>query len=278
MRWSDLPPNNPNLDMDRHIRQLVREVLPIFLTVLLIIGLAILFFWPKNGIELAKPLVRSDFERDRVGLLLAKENAPFDTRYAIVSPLERARAPVATRIDAPLGSEHGAFTYNAQPFLTSRHLGDDLNGIGGWNSDLGDPVFSIGEGEVIYAGWPSDGWGNVVVVQHRLNDGRMIESFYGHLDQIDLPVGYRIRRGEKLGTVGTANGTYLAHLHFEIREHGTFDAGAGYADTPMGRLPGELFLQKNRSVPEPLLNTAIRANETGPPESSLDVEIKSEPP
>src|SRR4051794_17584066 len=54
-----------------------------------------------------------------------------DPAFQFVSPLELASLPTAGRFDFPIGSEHGALSYNAQPFTESRHLGDDLNGIGG---------------------------------------------------------------------------------------------------------------------------------------------------
>jgi len=81
------------------------------------------------------------------GLLgtLARRLAPeltrpthLDPAFQIPSPFELASLPAATRFDFPLGSEHGALAYNAQRFTENYHLGDDLNGIGGENSDLGD--------------------------------------------------------------------------------------------------------------------------------------------
>ena len=62
--------------------------------------------------------------------------------FQFPSALETASLPTAARFDFPLGSEHGAMAYNAQRFTENRHLGDDLNGIGGENSDLGDPIFA----------------------------------------------------------------------------------------------------------------------------------------
>ena len=38
-------------------------------------------------------------------------------------------------------SENSAMAYNAQRFTENHHLGDDLNGIGGEDSDLGDPIY-----------------------------------------------------------------------------------------------------------------------------------------
>ena len=62
-----------------------------------------------------------------------------DPAFRLPSPLKLALLPTAARFDFPLGSENGAMTYNAQPFTKNHHLGDDLNGIGGEDSDLGDP-------------------------------------------------------------------------------------------------------------------------------------------
>ena len=42
--------------------------------------------------------------------------------------------------------------------------------------------------------------------------------------------------GGRVGTVGTANGSYPAHLHFEIRASDGVDIGAGYAMYPLNRL------------------------------------------
>ncbi|MEO0414335.1 MAG: M23 family metallopeptidase [Verrucomicrobiota bacterium] len=239
------------VDLKQHFREFYR----IFLPILLLVVTVLLVLWTFLKTPEWKPAqIKGEDTTRRDGLLLAEPGGVFDPAFAVLSPIEMATAPIATRFDSPMGSEHGALTYNAQPFLTNNHLGEDFNGIGGQNSDLGDPVFCIGEGRVIYAGWAGDGWGNVVIVIHRLPDGRLIESFYGHLDAIQCYVDQHLHRGQKLGTVGNANGRYLAHLHFEIRTYPTLDPGAGYAAKAQGRLAGERFLITNRGAPDDMLN------------------------
>ncbi len=71
-----------------------------------------------------------------------------DPAFRMLAPLELASIPAATHFDFPLGNENGAMAYNAQRFTENKHLGDDLNGIGGENSDLGDPIYAIADGRV----------------------------------------------------------------------------------------------------------------------------------
>ena len=183
---------------------------------------------------------------------------PLDPAFIRLSPREVTALPMATRFDMPMGSEHGAFTYNARPFRIARHLGDDLNGIGGENSDLGDAVYAAGAGRVVYAGNPGPGWGKMILIAHRLPDGDelgpVVQTMYAHLESIRVQAGQNVQRGDKIGTVGTAEGAYLAHLHFELRLGPYVNPGQGYADTPLNRVAPEQFIRAHRGVTDEVLN------------------------
>lgn len=167
---------------------------------------------------------------------------PFDHRLELLSGIDRFRVPLASRLDPPMGSEQGAFTYNAQSFWEmnasrgGRHTGDDLNGIGGMNSDLGDPVYASGNGLVIYAGEPDPSWGKTILLAHRLPDGRIVQSMYAHLQTIAVPLNETVMRGQRIGRVGNAGGRFLAHLHFEMHEASGPSLGAGYVNYRTNRL------------------------------------------
>src|SRR6266536_328228 len=164
-----------------------------------------------------------------------------DPAFQIPSPFELASLPLATRFDFPLGSEHGALAYNAQRFTENHHLGDDLNGIGGENSDLGDPIYAVADGRVLLARDGGPSWGNVVIVLHAYiengaggsratstksarvgepinGERKYVQSYYGHVQTILVHPGNNVRRGQQIATVGTGGGRYFAHLHFEMRE------------------------------------------------------------
>ena len=181
------------------------------------------------------------------------ERRKFSPSLEIASPIDLASLPAATRFDFPLGSEHGAMVYNAQPFTENMHLGDDLNGIGGENSDLGDPVFAVADGQVLVAREGGPGWGNIIMVLHAYRENgarKYVQSFYGHLQTILVAPHEEVRRGQQIATVGTGGGKYLAHLHFEMREFITPFIGAGYRKDTRGWLNPSAFIQAHRGAPD----------------------------
>ena len=176
-----------------------------------------------------------------------------DLAFRRPAPLELASLPIAARFDYPLGSEHGALAYNAQRFTENHHLGDDLNGIGGENSDLGDPVYAVADGRVLLARDGGPGWGNVIIVLHAYvenGENKYVQSYYGHVDSILAHAGENVQRGQKIATIGTGGGRYLAHLHFEMREFRTPFIGPGYRDETRGWLDPTAFIDAHRGAPE----------------------------
>ncbi len=157
--------------------------------------------------------------------------------------------PPADGFDFPLGPPDGKGYYNAQPFGRNFHLGDDLNGIGGGNTDLGDTIYSIATGRVFFAEDIGGGWGNVVRVAHNIGDSltpQWVEALYAHMDTVVIANGALLHRGQALGTIGTAGGTYLAHLHLEIRTQMGMPIGGGYSDQTEGFVSPSEFIRERR--------------------------------
>jgi len=98
------------------------------------------------------------------------------------------------------------------------HPGEDWNGNAGGDSDLGDPVYAVSNGEIVATGNYGTGWGNIILIQHNLPDGSTVWSNYAHLKDILVSSGM-VSKGQQIGTVGKGyNDEYSAHLHFEIRK------------------------------------------------------------
>ncbi|BDS06187.1 hypothetical protein NT6N_12270 [Oceaniferula spumae] len=214
--------------------------------------------WQQADAALGYPLNAATILGDE-GQIETAVIPEFDPRLIQLSAFERATVPTATRMSAAMGSEHGALTYNAQPFWSDNakrgghHTGDDFNGIGGMNTDLGDPVYAVANGLAVYRGEPSSGWGNTLILAHRGKKGELLLSMYSHLDQIHAPYGSIISRGETIGTVGTANLNYPAHLHLEMHNSAGVHIGRGYTSSQGDRIdPVSVIAQHSVASPDRL--------------------------
>lgn len=138
--------------------------------------------------------------------------------------------------------------YNALDFAEDNHLGEDWNRNTGGNTDCGEPVYSIANGVITYADDAGTGWGNVVIVTHTLADGKRVQSLYGHLQEITKTSG-EIKKRDQIGKVGNANGKYLCHVHFEIRDEScpSWDmVFVGYSPIRLGWLDPSDFIDERR--------------------------------
>lgn len=137
-------------------------------------------------------------------------------------PTETAFIKVADGFDFPVGKPDAQGYYKARGFRSHGHLGEDWDGIRGGDTDLGDPIYSIGDGIVVFARDCHQGWGNVVIVRHSYREAgtvKNVDAFYGHLNSMLVRRGQTVSRGQKIATMGNAHGLYDAHLHLEIRKN-----------------------------------------------------------
>src|SRR3990167_9852669 len=101
------------------------------------------------------------------------------------------------------------------------HEGCDLNLKSGGDTDLGQPIFAIAEGEVTsvhnHTGIPT--FGNHVHIQHDGAWGR-IWCHYAHCQDIFVKSGDKVDEEQKIATLGKS-GTQSGHLHFAIKKEPT---------------------------------------------------------
>ncbi len=64
---------------------------------------------------------------------------------------------------------------------------------------VGTPLYATADGVVIHAGWQS-GYGRLVKIQHEFG----IETRYAHLSKINVNVGQRVSRGDRIGDMGAS--------------------------------------------------------------------------
>ena len=79
-------------------------------------------------------------------------------------------------------------------------------------TQLGDPIYASDTGVVVFAGWNSQGYGNLVVLDH----GNGWETLYAHLSQFNVDCGQAVYQGSVVGYAGSTGNSTGPHLHFEI--------------------------------------------------------------
>lgn len=77
---------------------------------------------------------------------------------------------------------------------------------------LGNPVYATGDGVVERVRYQFFGYGNEVVIDH----GFGYKTRYAHLNSIDVVKGQVLKRGQKIGAVGSTGKSTGPHLHYEV--------------------------------------------------------------
>jgi murein DD-endopeptidase MepM/ murein hydrolase activator NlpD len=97
------------------------------------------------------------------------------------------------------------------------HTGIDIGKNPG-KQIAGAAIVAAGSGKVISAGYRS-GYGNTVMIDH----GNGVVTLYAHQPSggIRVSVGQRVKKGQRIGTVGMTGFATGPHLHFEVRVNGS---------------------------------------------------------
>lgn len=96
-------------------------------------------------------------------------------------------------------------------YFTRRHNGLDIA------INAGTPIHAADSGEVIWAGWRTDGLGYCVMVDHQNG----LTTVYGHMiRQPPVYVGQYLKRGQVIGYIGSTGHSTGPHVHFMIKHGG----------------------------------------------------------
>jgi len=120
------------------------------------------------------------------------------------------KAPFATPVKAAYRLS-SAFGPRRDPKTGGRrmHSGIDMA------APLGTPLYATADGVVTYAGWQS-AYGWLVKIQHEFG----IETRYAHQSRINVKVGQKVSRGDRIGDMGSSGRVTGVHVHYEVRAGG----------------------------------------------------------
>ncbi|MBI3754085.1 MAG: M23 family metallopeptidase [Deltaproteobacteria bacterium] len=103
------------------------------------------------------------------------------------------------------------FGYRISPFTGLRQMHEGLDIA----NAIGTPVFAPADGIVSKAD-RENGYGKTISINH----GYGIVTKYGHLSEIYVHVGQRVKRGEKIAAIGNTGMSTGPHLHYEVVANG----------------------------------------------------------
>ncbi len=177
--------------------------------------------WPSNNLSLETigDFARPNIEPGTKIFAPGGQRAFFDWTTAIFTREEAAESLIwgegkcAPTNLGPIGS--GAYVWPSSERRVSgypyspetNHYGIDIGG------SMGNPIYAADNGVVVYSGWSTWGYGNVIAVDH----GNGMQTIYAHLNTLDVGCGAFVTRGDVIGTMGSTGNSSGPHLHFEMR-------------------------------------------------------------
>ena len=100
------------------------------------------------------------------------------------------------------------FGYRPDPIykVEKFHSGIDFS------ATLGTETYATGDGVVADVERNEWGYGNMVIIDH----GYGYKTRYAHLQKAAVRKGQKVKRGQKIGTIGDSGKTTGVHLHYEV--------------------------------------------------------------
>ena len=86
-----------------------------------------------------------------------------------------------------------------------------------YGAPTGTPVWSVGDGAVVQAGW-NGGCGKSVTIRHRNG----LETLYCHLSAVGIRAGAHVSQKQLIGAVGQTGLATGPHLHYAVKRGGAY--------------------------------------------------------
>lgn len=169
---------------------------------------------PQGGPFIPAPLSEDALreEIDRLALEIQEKSRSLAAVESKMRETMVRREFLPTTLPVAGGARLGsAFGPRLDPFGRGRASHEGLDFV----APHGTPVLAAAGGVVVNASYHPE-FGNLVEINH----GGELITRYAHLASMDVEVGGAVRRGQKVGALGTTGRSTGPHLHFEVKENG----------------------------------------------------------
>lgn len=164
-----------------------------------------------EGFKYSELIIQSAKRLDKLTKQTYVQSRSFDEIVNLAQDKEEflqaipAIQPVANEDLRRMASGYGM---RLDPFTKApkMHYGMDFS------APIGTPVYATGDGEVIRADNRSSGFGRHIRIDH----GYGYLTLYAHLNEYNVTVGQKVKRGDIIGYVGNSGRSRGPHLHYEV--------------------------------------------------------------
>ncbi len=165
----------------------------------------------------SETILKTQDKVEQLSQLIALQSKSFDT----IARLAKAKENMLSSIPSikPVREDHLAssigylsgFGMRIHPIHKVRrfHKGIDFS------APHGTAIQATGDGEIVQAG-RDGGYGNCVIIDH----GYGYRTLYAHMSKLDAHVGQKVKKGQRIGLIGSTGSSTGAHCHYEIHLNG----------------------------------------------------------
>ena len=121
-----------------------------------------------------------------------------------------ASTPTILPANGHLSSLFSGSRYHPVLRISRPHKGIDIA------ARVGEPILAAARGRVVFAGNRSNGYGNMVEIDH----GYGYVTRYAHASRLHVRSGQTVERGTRIADVGATGLTSGPHLHYEVEQNG----------------------------------------------------------
>lgn len=121
-----------------------------------------------------------------------------------------ASTPTILPANGHLSSLFSGTRYHPVLRVSRPHKGIDIA------ARVGEPILAAARGRVVFAGNRSNGYGNMVEIDH----GYGYVTRYAHASRLHVRRGQTVDRGTLIADVGATGLTSGPHLHYEVEQNG----------------------------------------------------------
>ncbi len=133
---------------------------------------------------------------------------------------EVIKKPVSKKITVGTGERFSLDFPVKNNYYVSSDYGEWRGGYSHQGMDIvssyGNPIYASAGGTVIESGYSPYGWGYNVLIDH----GNGIRTRYAHCSSLDVSVGQKVVRGEKIAEIGMTGDASCNHVHYEVYSGG----------------------------------------------------------